>query len=219
VRGTVEHAARIDEQISKHAQHWRMERMPVVDRNILRLAVFEMTHVGTPPPSPSTKPRTGRKFSNEESVQFVNGVLDAIRRRPLSLRFRSPDSRSLPSLKRLTLSRVYFPLEGRILHAQKWRSLYVLPLIVLVCSIAGGFYGPESRRRRPILRYAELDQDVANFTKVLAWWSRTCGTRLCRQGYLQRPVPGMLRTLDPHSNFFDPKEYQRFAKTRGAVLG
>ena len=88
VRGTVEHAAGIDEQISKHAQHWRMERMPVVDRNVLRLAVFEMTRVGTPAAVTIDEAlELARKFSNEESVQFVNGVLDAIRRE-------APDSRS-----------------------------------------------------------------------------------------------------------------------------
>ena len=81
VRGTVEHAAKIDEQISKHAEHWRMERMPIVDRNILRLAVFEMIHAGTPAAIAIDEAlELARKFSNEESVQFVNGVLDAIRR-------------------------------------------------------------------------------------------------------------------------------------------
>ena len=88
VRGTVEHAVELDEQISKHAQHWRMERMPIVDRNILRMAVFEMTHVGTPAAVTIDEAlELARKFSNEESVQFVNGVLDAIRRE-------APDSRS-----------------------------------------------------------------------------------------------------------------------------
>jgi transcription antitermination factor NusB len=81
VRGTVQHAAQIDEQISKHAAHWRMERMPIVDRNILRLAVFEMIHAGTPAAIAIDEAlELARKFSNEESVQFVNGVLDAIRR-------------------------------------------------------------------------------------------------------------------------------------------
>ena len=48
VRGTVEHLAEVDERITRHAEHWRMERMPAVDRNILRLAVYEMTRGGTP---------------------------------------------------------------------------------------------------------------------------------------------------------------------------
>ena len=81
VHGTVEHLAEVDEQITKHAEHWRMERMPAVDRNILRLAVYEMTHAGTPAAVTIDEAlELARKFSGEESVQFVNGVLDAIHR-------------------------------------------------------------------------------------------------------------------------------------------
>jgi N utilization substance protein B len=81
VNGTVQHIAAVDEQISKHAEHWRMERMPAVDRNILRLAVYEMVYGGTPAAvSIDEALELARKFSNEESVQFVNGVLDAIHR-------------------------------------------------------------------------------------------------------------------------------------------
>jgi transcription antitermination protein NusB len=81
VQGTVEHVSQIDEQIAKHAEHWRMERMPAVDRNILRLAVYEMQHVGTPAAVAIDEAlELARRFSNEESVQFVNGVLDAVHR-------------------------------------------------------------------------------------------------------------------------------------------
>jgi len=81
VQGTVNHMAEVDAHITKHAEHWRMERMPAVDRNILRLAVFEMLYGGTPAPVTIDEAlELARKFSNEESVQFVNGVLDAIRR-------------------------------------------------------------------------------------------------------------------------------------------
>ena len=81
VHGTVDNVKQIDELITKHAEHWRMERMPTVDRNILRLAVFEMTRGGTPAPVAIDEAlELARKFSNEESVQFVNGVLDAVRR-------------------------------------------------------------------------------------------------------------------------------------------
>ncbi len=81
VRGTVENVAQVDEQISKHAEHWRIERMPAVDRNVLRLAVYEMMHGGTPAAVAIDEAlELARKFSNEESVQFVNGVLDAIHR-------------------------------------------------------------------------------------------------------------------------------------------
>ncbi len=85
VRGTVEHLAELDEQIAKHAEHWRMERMPVVDRNILRLAVYEMAHGGTPPAVAIDEAlELAREFAGEESVQFVNGVLDAIHRESAS---------------------------------------------------------------------------------------------------------------------------------------
>ena len=81
VRGTVEHITELDERISKHAEHWRVERMPAVDRNILRLAVYEMTHAGTPAAVTIDEAlELARKFSSEDSVQFVNGVLDAIHR-------------------------------------------------------------------------------------------------------------------------------------------
>ena len=81
VQGVVENIAEVDERITKHAEHWRMERMPAVDRNILRLAVYEMSHGGTPAPVTIDEAlELARKFSNEESVQFVNGVLDAVHR-------------------------------------------------------------------------------------------------------------------------------------------
>jgi transcription antitermination protein NusB len=81
VHGAVENIAEIDERITKHAEHWRMERMPAVDRNILRMAVYEMSRGGGPPPVVIDEAlELARKFSTEESVQFINGVLDAVRR-------------------------------------------------------------------------------------------------------------------------------------------
>lgn len=81
VRGTVEHLPEVDDRISRHAEHWRMERMPAVDRNILRLAVYEMTRGGTPAAVAIDEAlELARKFSSEESVQFINGVLDAVHR-------------------------------------------------------------------------------------------------------------------------------------------
>jgi len=81
VRGTVEHIADIDARITRHAEHWRMERMPAVDRNILRMAVWEMWRGGAPPPVAIDEAlELARRYSTEESVQFINGVLDAVRR-------------------------------------------------------------------------------------------------------------------------------------------
>jgi N utilization substance protein B len=81
VRGTVEKAEEIDALISSHAEHWRLERMPAVDRNLLRLAIYEMRNTETPAPVVIDEAlELARRFSTEESVQFVNGVLDAIHR-------------------------------------------------------------------------------------------------------------------------------------------
>lgn len=81
VQGTSEARGSIDQRIAGHSEHWRVERMPVVDRNILRMAVYEMTSVGTPPPVVIDEAlELARRFSSEESVAFVNGVLDAVRR-------------------------------------------------------------------------------------------------------------------------------------------
>jgi transcription antitermination protein NusB len=81
VRGAVRFVTPIDELLVKHAAHWRLERMPAVDRNILRLAVYEMLYVKTPAAVAIDEAlELARRYSNEESVQFVNGVLDAIHR-------------------------------------------------------------------------------------------------------------------------------------------
>jgi transcription antitermination protein NusB len=81
VRGSAEQAVVIDERIAAKSDNWRLDRMPAVDRNILRLAVFEMTNVGTPAPVVIDEAlELARKFSTDESVAFINGVLDAVRR-------------------------------------------------------------------------------------------------------------------------------------------
>jgi N utilization substance protein B len=79
--GAVKEIAAIDEHITRHAEHWKIQRMPSVDRNILRLAVYEMLHTETPPAVAIDEAlELARRFSGEESVHFVNGVLDAIRK-------------------------------------------------------------------------------------------------------------------------------------------
>jgi len=81
VTGAVASIEELDRRISQHAEHWRIERMPTVDRNILRLAVYEMLHSDTPAPVVIDEAlELARRYSNEESVQFVNGVLDAVHR-------------------------------------------------------------------------------------------------------------------------------------------
>ena len=79
--GAVRRAPEADLLIQAHAEHWRLERMPAVDRNVLRLAVFELLEAQTPAPVVIDEAlEIARRFSGDESVQFINGVLDAIRK-------------------------------------------------------------------------------------------------------------------------------------------
>lgn len=81
IRGAVAHAPALDARITEKAAHWRMERMSAVDRNILRLAVYEMTVTETPRAVAIDEAiELARQFSGDESVPFINGVLDAIRK-------------------------------------------------------------------------------------------------------------------------------------------
>jgi N utilization substance protein B len=78
-------AARIEELdplISEAAEHWRLERMNVMDRLILRLAAYEFLHQPDTPAKVIINEalELARRFSGEESVRFINGILDAIRR-------------------------------------------------------------------------------------------------------------------------------------------
>ncbi len=77
---TLENQSHIDELIRGHAQHWRLERMAAVDRNVLRLAVSEFLNTDTPHVVVIDEAvEIARRFSTAESSQFVNGILDAIR--------------------------------------------------------------------------------------------------------------------------------------------
>jgi N utilization substance protein B len=82
VRGTSREASAIDTLLAAHAQNWRVERMAVIDRLILRLAVFELLHIPATPPKVVINEalELARTYSGEEAVAFVNGVLDAIRK-------------------------------------------------------------------------------------------------------------------------------------------
>lgn len=78
-RGTSSMAPEIDRRISGKTANWRLERMPAVDRNILRLAVYEMTKQNTPPAVVIDEAiELARQFSGDESASFINGVLDAV---------------------------------------------------------------------------------------------------------------------------------------------
>lgn len=79
--GVARRRASIDDLIRKHASNWRLERMPAVDRNILRLAVYEMLQDKAASGIVITEAiELGRRFSGDQSSRFLNGVLDAIGR-------------------------------------------------------------------------------------------------------------------------------------------
>jgi N utilization substance protein B len=72
--GTLKNLPEIDAKLSERSEHWRLGRMPAVDRNLLRLALYELLWEA------DTAVEIAKKFSTPSSGPFVNGVLDAIRR-------------------------------------------------------------------------------------------------------------------------------------------
>jgi len=79
--GTLAHLAEVDERIKSRAEHWRIDRMATVDRNVLRLAVYEFLHESTPRTVAINEAlEVARRFSTYEATQFINGILDAIKR-------------------------------------------------------------------------------------------------------------------------------------------
>jgi N utilization substance protein B len=79
--GTLSHVEALDERIRSRAEHWRIPRMAIVDRNILRLAVYEFLYEPTPRTVAINEAlEIARRFSTYEATQFINGILDAIKR-------------------------------------------------------------------------------------------------------------------------------------------
>jgi len=79
--GTLSRLEELDERIRSRAEHWRIARMAVVDRNILRLAVYEFLYEPTPRTVAINEAlEIARRFSTYEATQFINGILDAIKR-------------------------------------------------------------------------------------------------------------------------------------------
>lgn len=78
--GTLRELEKVDERIRSRAEHWRIPRMAIVDRNILRLAVFEFLYEETPHTVVINEAlEIARRFSTFEATQFINGILDAIK--------------------------------------------------------------------------------------------------------------------------------------------
>jgi carboxyl-terminal processing protease len=93
--------------------------------------------------------------------------------------------------------------------AQKRRSLFVLPLIILVFSLFGGVYGPEIFVASAASETDDVRKNLDSFTKVYALVEQNFADPVDpNKAIYKGAVPGMLRTLDPHSNFFDPRDYK-----------
>lgn len=82
VSGVIEHIKDIDSKILSFADNWKLKRMAVVDRNVLRLAVFELLYLEDIPAKVSINEAVdlAKKYSSEESGKFVNGILDSIKK-------------------------------------------------------------------------------------------------------------------------------------------
>ena len=80
VFGVHEHLAGIDEKISQYATNWQLKRMAIIDRNVLRLGVFELQHTLDIPPKVTINEAVelAKKYGDLESSKFVNGILDNI---------------------------------------------------------------------------------------------------------------------------------------------
>ena len=80
VNGTIREISTVDDRIRTRAEHWRIERMAIVDRNILRLSVYEFLFEETPHTVVINEAlEIARRFSTFEATQFINGILDAIK--------------------------------------------------------------------------------------------------------------------------------------------
>ena len=79
--GALAHVEEVDARIKSRAEHWRIDRMATVDRNVLRLAVYEFLYEPTPRTVAINEAlEVARRFSTYEATQFINGILDAIKR-------------------------------------------------------------------------------------------------------------------------------------------
>lgn len=81
IRGVIEHREALDAKIRQYAKNWDLQRMAVVDRNVMRLAIYEMEHRDDIPPVVSINEAVdiAKKFSTPESGKFVNGILDKVK--------------------------------------------------------------------------------------------------------------------------------------------
>jgi len=83
VEGTIDATPELDAEIQFVAQNWQVDRMAVIDRNVLRMAAFEILHCDEIPPKVAINEgiELGKRFSTQNSGAFINGILDKIKNR------------------------------------------------------------------------------------------------------------------------------------------
>ncbi len=81
IRGVEEHRDELDRIIEKYSSHWKIGRMAHVDRNILRIAIYELLYCNDIPPKVAINEAIdiGKKFGTEDSGSFINGILDKVK--------------------------------------------------------------------------------------------------------------------------------------------
>ena len=97
VLGVLEHFSELDRLIAKYSENWRLDRINMIDRNILRIALFELLYCEEIPPKVTINEAIdlGKRFGSEDSGSFINGILDRIQneavRKPIEPKF--PEAR------------------------------------------------------------------------------------------------------------------------------
>src|ERR1700738_2236035 len=107
--------------------------------------------------------------------------------------------------------------------ARRWRSLFLVPLVIFACSVLGGIFGPglEGVSAATSSPEEDLKSSIRSFTKVYDLVEGNFADAVTADKSIYKgAIPGMLRTLDPHSNFFDPKDFQGLRdEQRGHYFG
>ena len=87
VKGTIENIDEINKIINDYSENWSIDRMPVIDRNILRFAIHEILHIDDIPPKVTIDEalELANKFSTPNSAKFINGILDKLMTNRLKL--------------------------------------------------------------------------------------------------------------------------------------
>ena len=80
VHGVLEHRSELDRLIEQYSEHWRIDRIDTIDRNILRMALFELLYCEEIPPKVTINEAIdlGKRFGSEDSGSFINGILDRV---------------------------------------------------------------------------------------------------------------------------------------------